>query len=135
MKDLKVAQYLLDSLLVFYPMALLVNMIVYNAKWTDIDTWFVAIIVMFWIPLRWLVAWDLNSESDNEGAACANDDNEMATKLSIWTLNAKKWKQDNGFITPEWKQYTNNIHMRFLFVLLIGITLGVYLSIFVLMAN
>lgn len=59
----------------------------------------------------------------------------MVPKLSIWTLNAKKWRQENGLTTPEWQQCTNNMHMRFVFVLLIGIILGVFLSIFVLVAN
>ena len=32
----------------------------------------------------------------------------MATELSKWTFNARKWREENGFTTPEWEMYVAN---------------------------
>lgn len=32
----------------------------------------------------------------------------MKTKLSQWELDAKKWREENGYITPEWMIYVKN---------------------------
>jgi len=32
----------------------------------------------------------------------------MKTKLSKFTLNAKKWRVENGCTTPEWIMYVKN---------------------------
>lgn len=33
----------------------------------------------------------------------------MVTDLSILTINAKKWREENGFTGKEWIQYRNNV--------------------------
>ena len=32
----------------------------------------------------------------------------MNTKLSMWKLNARKWREENGYTTPEWDMYVKN---------------------------
>ena len=33
----------------------------------------------------------------------------MTTKLGKWTLNTRKWREENGLTTPEWEMYVKNI--------------------------
>jgi len=32
----------------------------------------------------------------------------MVTKLGKWTLNTRKWKEENGLTTPEWEMFVEN---------------------------
>lgn len=32
----------------------------------------------------------------------------MKTELSKWSLNAKKWREENGCTSQKWKMYTEN---------------------------
>lgn len=32
----------------------------------------------------------------------------MTTKLGKWTLNSRKWREENGLTTPEWVMFVEN---------------------------
>ena len=36
----------------------------------------------------------------------------MRTKLNKWSWDAKKWREENGYTTPEWEMYKNNRMMQ-----------------------
>lgn len=48
----------------------------------------------------------------------------MVKKLNRFTLNAKKWRNENGYITPEWEMYKTNMISTFFIVMLILTTLS-----------
>ena len=48
----------------------------------------------------------------------------MVTKLGKWSLNAEKWRKENGYTTPEWEMYVNNSNRMNLIVALLGFILG-----------
>jgi len=55
------------------------------------------------------------------------------THLNWWTLNARKWRETNGFVTPEWMQYRVNMHIKNVWcatiTFLFGIAVGVAMCI------
>jgi hypothetical protein len=57
----------------------------------------------------------------------------MKYKLNPWTLNAKQWRIDNEYTTPEWEMYVTNMRNKcmvfIIMVYLIGILLGFLLAI------
>ena len=48
----------------------------------------------------------------------------MKSKLSPWTLNAKKWREENGYTTPEWEMYVQNRANVLVFTALYGLLIG-----------
>jgi len=38
-----------------------------------------------------------------------NGDLKMKTELNPIGFNAKKWREENGYTTPEWEMYANNV--------------------------
>jgi ABC-type lipoprotein release transport system permease subunit len=44
----------------------------------------------------------------------------MANKLNRFTLNAKRWREENGYITPEWEMYKTNVVTQYSILGLIG---------------
>lgn len=59
----------------------------------------------------------------------------MATKLSAFTMNAKKWREEHGFTTPEWEQYADCMRVHMVVSTLIGVVIGVSISIFTIAGN
>lgn len=49
----------------------------------------------------------------------------MKSKLSPWTLNAKKWREENGYITPEWEMYAMNRSNAAMYLYFLGAAVGV----------
>jgi hypothetical protein len=47
------------------------------------------------------------------------------THLNWWTLNAKKWREAHGFITPEWMQYRENMYVKNIWSAVISFLLGI----------
>jgi len=43
----------------------------------------------------------------------------MTKELKPWTFNAKRWREENGYTTPEWEMYVKNF--IFTTVILCGI--------------
>jgi len=36
----------------------------------------------------------------------------MRTKLKPWTINASKWREENGYTGSEWIEYKNNMIVK-----------------------
>lgn len=49
----------------------------------------------------------------------------MVTKLGKWTLNTRKWREENGLTTPEWEMYVINRKMTAVLVGTLNFVLGV----------
>ncbi|MCK5138222.1 MAG: hypothetical protein KAQ85_00130 [Thermodesulfovibrionia bacterium] len=52
----------------------------------------------------------------------------MKTKLGPWTVNAKKWREENGYTTPEWMMYVENRNVSSVVLATITCILGVVLG-------
>ena len=48
----------------------------------------------------------------------------MVTDLPRWQLNAKKWREENGFTGEEWQMYVDNRQYTGLFIGLLMYVLG-----------
>lgn len=56
----------------------------------------------------------------------------MKTKLKPYTFNTKKWRIENGFTSPEWEMYVNNVIIKtelfIIFSIVIGIVIGIFMG-------
>ena len=51
----------------------------------------------------------------------------MKTELKPYTFNAKKWRIENGYTTPEWEMYVANTLFTMQYCIVAGILFGVVL--------
>ena len=49
----------------------------------------------------------------------------MTAKLKPWTFNAKNWRVENGYTTPEWEMYVGNMLCTMMLVCIISLALGI----------
>lgn len=52
----------------------------------------------------------------------------MKTKLSPWTMNTKKWREENGCTTPEWKMYIENRKHTGIMIMTIVYLTGIFVG-------
>lgn len=55
----------------------------------------------------------------------------MNTKLSKWTKDTKKWREQNGCTTPEWKMYVANRNNMICGVAIICFFYGIAVGFFI----
>ena len=53
----------------------------------------------------------------------------MGTKLPKWTLNGKKWREENGYTTPEWEMYDKHMCNFSIYTYFLGLFVGVVISV------
>ena len=53
----------------------------------------------------------------------------MTTKLSMWTVDTTKWREENGLTGPEWDMFVDNKMGAYIFGLVAGTWLGYILSV------
>lgn len=53
----------------------------------------------------------------------------MTKELKPWTFNAKKWRRENGYTSPEWEMYVKNRIVYDILFLVAGILIGVMMVI------
>jgi len=49
-------------------------------------------------------------------------------ELKPWTFNAKKWRKENGYITPEWEMYVKNVICTVTIFCTISLILGILIG-------
>lgn len=60
---------------------------------------------------------------------CGTGDDEMTDKeLKPWAFNAKKWRIENGYDTPEWEMYVKNVICTVTIFSIISFVLGVIMG-------
>jgi len=52
----------------------------------------------------------------------------MTTELKPLTFNAKKWRKENGYITPEWEMYVKNVICTVTIFCTISFVLGILIG-------
>ena len=52
----------------------------------------------------------------------------MKTKLKIYTLDARKWRIENGYTTPEWEMYYSNMEFKAILIAMLYFTAGCILT-------
>lgn len=52
----------------------------------------------------------------------------MKTELKPYTLNARKWRIENGYTTPEWEMYYKNMEFKTFCVAMLYFLVGCILT-------
>jgi len=59
----------------------------------------------------------------------------MTTKLGKWTLNTRKWREENGLTTPEWDMFVQNRNRMSSVIALLYFTFGMICATYIAAIN